>query len=146
MEGRVLEFDEKTGQGLIKGKDENRYNFTTQDWPVSTNPTFNTLVDFEIDENSARHIVILRDKDAEDTAMLLGVLSLVITLFLAFFGTMISRLAISKQPASKAFPAIAMHFVVTLVGLIPAIGWILYFAGTAFFMIRNFQLVKSRPA
>ena len=143
MEGRVLGFDERTKEGVLKGKDGNRYKFSVDSWKNDQSPSFDMLVDFEISEESAVNIFPIKDKDAEDNKAILGIVSLLLTFFLSFIGTSISRLALSKHSFSRAALPIFLHFIITLLGLIPVVGWVIYFFGLIYFMVTNYQYVQD---
>jgi hypothetical protein len=143
MEGRVLGFDNKTNDGAIKGKDGTRYQFTIDSWKSDKDPILDMLVDFEVSEETAVNIFPVKDQDAEDNKIILGIVSLVLTFFLGFIGTLISRLAISKHSFSKSALSIFIHFIITLIALIPVIGWVFYAIGTIFFMAKNYQYVQN---
>ncbi len=128
----------------MRGKDGSRYQFKIDSWKSDKEPLFDTLVDFETSGENAINIYAIKDKDVEENKTVLGIVSLLITLFLGFIGTLISRIAISKHSFSKSAFPIFIHFIITLLGLIPVIGWILYLIGTAYFMIKNYQYVQNR--
>ena len=104
------------------------------------------LVDFEILEEKAINIFPIKDQDAEDNKIILGIVSLLLTFFLGFIGTLISRLAISKHSFTKSALPIFIHFIITLLALIPVAGWIFYIIGTIYFMARNYQYVQNPKA
>jgi hypothetical protein len=146
MEGRVLGFDKRTNEGALRGADGNRYNFTTESWKSDQEVSFDMLVDFEISEKNAINIYPIKDRNAEDNKVILGVVSLLITLFLGFLGTLISRMAISRHSFSESAFPVFIHFIITLFWFIPVLGWVLYLIGTAYFMIKNYQYVQNpRP-
>jgi len=143
MEGIVLGFDNKANDGAIKGENGNRYPFTGDSWKSDVSPSINMLVDFEILNKMAINIFPIKDKDAERNKTILGIVSLLLTFFLGVIGTIISRLAISKHSFSKSALAISIHFIITLLALIPIIGWVFYVIGTICFMIKNYQYVQN---
>ncbi len=112
-------------------------------WKSDKEPSSDTPVDFEVSGDQAIDIYPIRDKDAEENKTILGIVSLLITLFLGFIGTLISRIAISKHRFSKAALPVFIHFIITLLCLVPGVGWLLYLAGTAYFMIKNYQYVQN---
>lgn len=146
MEGRVLGFDSQTKEGAIKGKDGNRYQFSLDSWNNDKVPSYDMLIDFEVSEGKAINIFPIKDQDAADNKMLFGIISLLITFFLGFIGTLISRLALAKHSFSKSSLAIFIHFIISMIGLIPFIGWVVYIIGTAYFMVKNYQYVQNPDA
>ena len=58
MKGTVLDFSIQTNSGVISGDDNNRYNFTGQEWKDSSSPIRGTKVDFDIDSNSKQALSI----------------------------------------------------------------------------------------
>lgn len=143
MEGRVLGFDKKTNEGALKGKNGERYAFSLESWKNDQAPSFDILVDFEVSGENAVNIFPIKDQDAEDNKVVLGIVSLLLTFFLAFIGTLISRLALSKHSFSKSAVPTFLHLLITLLGLIPVVGWVVYIVGTIYFMVKNYQLVQD---
>ncbi len=143
MEGRVLGFDDKIKEGALKGKNGNRYKFSIDSWKNEQVPSFDMLVDFEISEENAVNIFLIKEPDADDNKIILGIVSLLLTFFLGFIGTLISRLAISKHSFLKSVPPIFLHFIITLLALIPVAGWLFYIFGTIYFMVKNYQYVQD---
>lgn len=78
MQGTVLSFQPETNTGLISGHDGNRYSFVMLDWKTENKtPKEGQLVDFEIDEKSAKHIIVVKKaksggQKSKVTAMLLA--------------------------------------------------------------------------
>lgn len=146
MTGRILGFETATNSGVISGDDGKRYNFTKQNWKERHAPWKNTKVDFDIDENGkALDIYQVKDTVAASNDMIMGVVSLVMTFFLGFIGTFISRLILSKQPFEKTIIPTLLHFIVTVVALIPILGWIIYIIATIYYMVKNYKLVMEEP-
>lgn len=141
MEGRVLGFDIKNNEGTISGADGKRYKFKKDGWKEASAPMKDMKVDFEInDEGGAHDIYMVKDTVAEQNGTIMGLLSLAITFFFGFIGTLVSRLVISKQSAGAALVPTAIHFVITLAILVPVIGWLVYLIGTVYYMIKNYKL------
>jgi hypothetical protein len=143
MKGRVLGFDAKNGEGAITGADGNRYSFQLAEWKGEGVPKAEVTVDFVPREGVALQIYPIRDLEAENSRLILGIISLLITLFLGFIGTLISRLGISKIPFPEIIVPVLIHLVITLLVFVPLIGWVLYAIGTIYFMVKNYQLVET---
>ena len=143
MEGRVLGYDEKSKDGAIKGKDGKRYQFKIESWKSEKEPSFNKFVDFEASGETAINIFPVIDQDAANNKLVLGIVSLLITFFLGFIGTLISRLAISKHKFSRTILPTCVHLLVTLLALIPVVGWVFYIVGTIYFMVKNYQYTQT---
>jgi len=78
MQGTVLSFQPETNTGLISGHDGNRYNFVMLEWKSENKmPREGQLVDFEIDDKAAKHIIVMKktgsgNQKSKVTAMLLA--------------------------------------------------------------------------
>jgi hypothetical protein len=141
MKGKILGYDANNKEGAIKGTDGNRYSFQSTEWKGTDNPLPDTAVDFITDDGIATQIYPIRDRDSENNKMILGIVSLLLTFFLGFIGTLISRLAISKIPFSKTVVPTLIHFTITLIAFIPVVGWGLYLIGNIYFMWKNYKLI-----
>ncbi len=145
MQGRILGYDSRMGEGAIQGADGNRYSFQPAEWKGEDVPKPEMTVDFIPEGAVALKIYPVRDAEAEQNKLILSIISLLITFFLGFIGTLISRLAIAKQAFSKVIIPVIIHAVITLFFFIPGIGWVFYVAGTVYFMVRNYQIINSGP-
>ena len=67
MQGRVLDYSDESGDGLILGTDENRYSFNQYDWKARIKPRQGLRVDFEIDGGLARTIYLIDSSTATDS-------------------------------------------------------------------------------
>lgn len=143
MKGKILGYDSSSNEGAIQGADGNRYAFQLTEWKGADTPKPETPVDFISDEGFALKIYPVKDTEAEENKLVLGIVSLLITFFLGFIGTLIARLAIAKLPFSKVIAPVIIHAFVTLFFFIPVIGWIFYFVCTIYFMVKNYQLVVN---
>jgi len=143
MEGKVLGFDSNVNEGAINGKEGTRYAFSKNEWRGSVEPVMDMLVDFEVEGDKAVRIYPIKNHDAEENRLIIGIISLAITFFLGFIGTLISRMAISKHTFSKAALPTFIHLLITLIGLIPVVGWIFYVIGTVYFMVKNYKLIPG---
>jgi hypothetical protein len=144
MTGKVLGFETAQNEGVISSDDGKRYKFTKSQWKESSIPQKEMRVDFDIgDGDIAGDIYIIRDKDSENSEVMMGLLSVGLTLFLGFVGTFISRLVLSKQPFGKTILPTAIHFIFTIMALVPIFGWILYLIGTIYYMVKNYKLVTT---
>ncbi len=143
MQGRILGYDSKNGEGAIQGADGNRYSFQPAEWKGGDTPRPEMAVDFIPEGAVALKIYPIRDSEAEQNKLVLGIISLLITFFLGFIGTLVSRLAIAKQPFSRVIVPVAVHGVITLIFFMPVFGWVIYVAGTIYFMVKNYQIINS---
>ncbi len=142
MQGTILGYDVENQTGTISGNDGKRYKFDKSHWKESFPPQKEMLVDFDpIEGGKAEDVFQVRDKAAETNDTVMGLLSVALTFFLGFIGTFISRLVISKQPIGATLIPTAIHFVITLLIFVPVIGWLVYLAGTIYYIIKNYQLV-----
>ena len=146
MIGKILGYDMNESMGTISGDDGNRYKFTKEDWKETIVPSKEMLVDFEIDAESkrAKDIYQIKDTAAENNDMLMGLFALGITFLFGFIGTFVSRLILAKQPIEKTIIPTIIHFVVTLLLLIPILGWFLYVVGTLYYMVKNYGIVANQ--
>lgn len=85
MKGSVIVYDEATHSGKISGHDGKRYSFTRQDWTDSKPPKNGIEVDFDVDGDTAKDLVVLKGSSSgvgdksKTTALLL-------CLFFGFLG------------------------------------------------------------
>jgi len=146
MTGRILGYDIADASGTISGDNGSRYKFSKENWKDTTQPQKEMKVDFEADdEGNAKEIYLVRDQVAENTSTLLGLVAVGITFFFGFIGTFISRLFIAKQDIGSTIIPTAIHFLITILLFIPIIGWLIYLAGTFYYMYKNYQL-STQPA
>ena len=143
MKGKILGYDSRNNEGAIRGSDENRYAFQLSEWKGEDVPKPETPVDFVPHEGVAQKIYPIRDSEAEESKFVLGIISLLITFFLGFIGTLISRLAIAKQPFSEVIIPVIIHAIITLFFFIPVIGWAIYVVCTIYFMVKNYQIINK---
>ncbi len=144
MIGKVLGFDLYNNIGTISGEDENRYKFTKESWRENTAPKKGMSVDFQCNENNhANDIYIIKNQLLENTSLLLALVALTITFLFGFIGTFISRL-IAKEPLLDILIPTFIHFIITVLLIIPILGWILYFFTTGYYMYKNFIIVSQR--
>ncbi|MDF1879606.1 hypothetical protein JHD46_08150 [Sulfurimonas sp. SAG-AH-194-C20] len=143
MIGKILGFDGKTG--TISGDNGLRYTFSKEDFKESSLPQKDMKVDFAVDENEniAKDIYVTKDQVAENTSTMLGLLAVGITFFLGFIGTFISRVFLAKQSVGNVIVPTIIHLLITLLMLIPVLGWLIYLAGTFYYMYKNYQLTVS---
>lgn len=144
MTGKILGYDTTSNTGTVSGDDGKRYKFSKDDWKESTAAQKETKVDFDIAEDgTAKEIYQINDKMAENNDALMGLLAIGITFFFGFIGTFVSRLVLAKQPVGKTIVPTLIHFVITMLGLIPVLGWIIYLIGTGYYMYKNYILVTT---
>ncbi len=143
MKGRILGYDSRSSEGAIQGADGNRYSFQLAEWKGEEVPKPESAVDFIPEGGAALKIYPIRDHEAEQKKLILGIISLLITFFLGFIGTLVSRLAMARQPLSKVILPVAVHAIITLFFFMPAFGWVIYVVGTVYFMVKNYQIINS---
>jgi len=144
MTGKILGYDTVSNIGTVSGDDGKRYKFSKDDWKENTIVQKETKVDFNIAEgDTAKEIYQINDKMAENNDTLMGLLAIGITFFFAFIGTFVSRLVLAKQPVGKTIVPTLMHFVITMLGLIPILGWVIYLIGTGYYMYKNYKLLQQ---
>ena len=65
MKGSILNFEIQSSTGIISAEDGNRYNFLSSDFQTSNvNPEQGLTVDFEINENNAIVIFVIKSEEA----------------------------------------------------------------------------------
>lgn len=144
MTGKILGFDITNNTGTVSGDDGKRYKFSKVDWKESVAPQKETKIDFDIGEDgAAKEIYQITDKVSENNDALMGLLAIGITFFFGFIGTFVSRLVLAKQPIEKTIVPTLIHFVITMLALIPILGWIIYLIGTGYYMYKNYILVTT---
>jgi len=145
MIGRILGYDMSSNMGTISSENGARYKFSKEEWKENTVPQKEMKVDFEIgDENSAKDIYLIRDREAENSSMLLGLVVVGITFFFGFIGTFISRLFIAKEPIGRVIIPTIIHLVISILVMLPLLGWVIYLIGTGYYMYKNFILVTQQ--
>jgi hypothetical protein len=142
MKGRILGYDSENSEGAIQGADGNRYSFQLAEWKGEDAPRPEMAVDFVPDGGVALKIYPIRDSEAEENKLVLSIISLLITFFLGFIGTLVSRLAMAKQPLSKVILPVAIHAIITLFFFFPVFGWVIYVVCTIYFMVKNYQIIN----
>jgi hypothetical protein len=101
-------------------------------------------VDFIIsDENRAKDIYLVRDKEEYNCRTLLGLVAVGITFFFGFIGTFVTRLFIAKEPIGSAIIATIIHLIISILIIVPLLGWLIYMIGTGYYMYKNYQLVVN---
>lgn len=145
MTGKILGFDTSDNTGTISADNGERYTFSKEEWKDSSvNPQRDMKVDFEqTDDKKAKDIYMVKDIATENTSTMLGLIAVGITLFFGFIGTFVSRLFIAKEPIGNSIIPTAIHFVITLLLLIPLVGWLIYMVGTFYYMYKNYMLVTA---
>jgi len=145
MTGKILGFDTSDNTGTISADNGERYSFSKEEWKDSSiNPQRDMKVDFEqTDDKTAKDIYMVKDAAAENTSTMLGLIAVGITFFFGFIGTFVSRLFIAKEPIGNSIIPTAIHFVITLLLLIPFVGWLFYMIGTFYYMYKNYMLVTT---
>jgi len=73
--------------------------------------------------------------------MIFGLISVGITFLFGFVGTFFIRFFIIKQRNQKILLATGAHLAITVVLIVPIIGWFIYLVGTLWFVYTNFRLV-----
>ena len=144
MTGKILGFDTNENTGTLAGDNGQRYTFAREDWKEELPPQKEMKVDFDTEEgNHAKAIYHIKDSASENNEIMMGLLAVGLTFFLAFFGTFIVRLVLAKQPVGKTLMPTFIHFIATILVIIPVLGWVIYLVGTAYYMIKNYQLVMN---
>jgi len=144
MTGRILGFDDTSKTGTISGDSGNRYDFIKDSFKEKIELKKEMKVDFNVnDENQAVDIYTIRDLAQENANTAFGLIAIAITFFFGFIGTLISRVALAKQSFGVAIIPTLIHFVITLLILIPFIGWLVYLIGTAYYMYKNYILTTT---
>jgi len=139
MLGKILGFNGEIG--TISSENGSRYSFTKEDFKEDIQPQKDLKVDFEIDdEGNARDIYVVKDQVAENTSTLLGLIAVAITFFFGFIGTFISRVFLAKKSVGSSIVPTIIHLLITLLVLIPLVGWFIYLVGTFYYMYKNYQL------
>lgn len=147
MIGKFLTYDIRIKSGTILANDGRVYTFNRADWKDNIIPKIGMKVDFDSREAN-RAVVIYAVQDtsnqvSQDTRIALGVVALFLTFFFSFIGTFISRILLSRDSIGSIIVSTLIHFVITILALIPFLGWIIYILGTVYYMYRNFVLVTK---
>jgi hypothetical protein len=144
MTGKILGYDVSTEAGTISGEDGKRYKFTKENWKENNLPIKEAKVDFDVSqEGNAVDIYQVRDTVAENNDMMMVLIAIAITFFFGFIGTFVSLVVLAKQPVGKAIMPTVLHFLATLLALIPIVGWFIYILVTLYYMFKNYKAVVN---
>jgi hypothetical protein len=147
MRGEILGFDADLNVGTIIGENEQRYNFEKNSFKENVALKKELKVDFYLNgAGEAIDIYTIRDINQENRGIIFGLVAIVLTLFLGFIGTFISRVALAKQPAEVVIVPTLLHLVLLFVLIIPFIGWLIYVGGTLYYMYKNYLLATTPQA
>ena len=75
--------------------------------------------------------------------LIISILASILTFFLGFIGTFISRLILAKQPLSKSILPTCIHLSISIILIILIFGYITYILGSIYFIYINFIIVKN---
>jgi hypothetical protein len=144
MTGKILGYDVSTEVGTISGEDGKRYKFTKENWKENNIPIKEAKVDFDVSqEGNAVDIYQVRDTVAENNDTMMALIAIAITFFFGFIGTFVSLGVLAKQPVGKAIMPTVLHFLATLLALIPIVGWFIYILVTLYYMFKNYKAVVN---
>lgn len=146
MQGIVLGYNSKLDEGVITANDR-RYKFKKSHWKEIKVPQKGAEVDFVPRDGMADEIYLLANAKDDKMLTILGFISLFITLFLGFIGTALSRMLIAKQSFHQSIGAIAIHAVITIIGMVvPMYGPLIYLIVTVYFMVQNYKLIVKQDS
>ncbi|MEW6602079.1 MAG: hypothetical protein AB1499_13990 [Nitrospirota bacterium] len=111
-------------------------------------------------DDTARKIYTTGDTEAKDSNLVRATIAAMLTLFLGFIGTLISRLVISNIPFSKTIIPVLIHFIINLIFLIVYmfqeelfprsmrtdmwdVSMAILIIGTIYFMVKNCRIAKT---
>ncbi|NOQ29678.1 MAG: hypothetical protein GQ570_01010 [Helicobacteraceae bacterium] len=143
MKGKILDYSIQNSSGVISAEDGKRYKFVATEWKSEKAPSVNQEVDFDITEDSAISIYLLNGNSSEDSKTIFGLVAIALTFFLGFIGTFISRVVVGKESVGAATMPTLIHFILTILLVIPVVGAIAYLIGTVYYMISNYKLVVN---
>lgn len=141
MKGSILAYEQNTDSGVISGNNGQRYTFEKKDFGVQEEPKKGMIVDFQEQDGKATGLYSIVDEAAKNTNTILGITALAVTFFFGFIGTFVSRVFISKGTVGGAVVPTIIHFFITVLLVVPIIGWIIYLIGTLYYMVKNYKLV-----
>ncbi|MDX9744549.1 MAG: hypothetical protein RBT59_12070 [Arcobacteraceae bacterium] len=72
-----------------------------------------------------------------------GIIAALLTIFLGFLGTLLSRLVISKEPSGNVAIHTILHFVATLLIMVPIVGILIWLGVTIYYTIQNYKLTTK---
>ena len=148
MEGKILGIDSNNNVYTIKNNEGTRYNFSKDDWKSEDEPSIGQKVDFAIEEgNKAIDVFLVAveeeiSKDGSGKA----IVALLITIFLGFIGTAITRFGIMEEKKKDEFGTVIptlVHFICDILIIIPVIGWIIALCANIYFAIQNYKATKN---
>lgn len=141
MNGKILDYNTSTKVGVILAIDNGeRYTFNIDNWNTNNIPQKNMQVDFICEGNVAKDVFMLKDTQSESNT-LFGLLSVGLTFFFLFIGTFVSRLFIAKEPIGKVILPTLIHFITTVLIIIPFFGWMITLIATLYYMYKNYKLI-----
>jgi len=129
MRGRILGYDQNSGEGQISGADNQRYTFDREQWRTDLQPAAGQTVDFEVSENRA--LSVYRLGGVGESAS--GKNKIVAALLAFFLGSLgIHKFYLGKNGAGlimllvSIFGAILLFIPTFIIGLIAFIEFIIY--------------------
>ncbi|MCK9162027.1 MAG: DUF4190 domain-containing protein [Arcobacter butzleri] len=134
MKGKVLDFSVATNSGLISADDGKRYSFARNEWKSPIPPQANQIVDFEVDENSAKAIYLIKE---EEKNTLLAIMSFIFSL-IGFFsfglasivGIVLGHIATNKIKTNpEQYGGYGFAIVGLILGYMVIIGFVLLWIG-----------------
>ena len=144
MIGRILGLNKKNDQGTILGKDDNRYTFIKDEIKDKITPEKNMCVEFVPSKDNKATNIHKCERYIKDTPnLLLGVITILITLIFGCIGTFLSRYLFAKLPLKEVLFPTTIHFVLSLIFFIPIIGIIFYIFTTLYFTVKNYKIIIS---
>ena len=146
MTGSILGIDESSQTLLIKGEDGNRYSVSLNEWRGGKHPNAGINVDFDLVEGIASAVFPLQNQSGDIRSAGMGIVALILTFFLGFIGTAITRFAIARQDNGEAVKATLIHLALDLLFIIPILGWAIALVANIYFMIANYKLCANSNA
>jgi hypothetical protein len=144
LEGRILAYSKSNKTGVVAGRDGARYTFDKSDWMEQHEPQKGDVVDFLPQGERGTNIYLKELKETSSVhnqQILMGLVAVGLTFFLGFIGTFITRLVMAGQNAMGALVATLIHFILSLVLVIPVIGIFLFLGVQIYYMVANYKLV-----
>ena len=130
MQGKVLEFDQASGKGVISGDDGNRYDFESGELKSRASPSTGSRVDFQALGGAATAIYIEQSGSVFSTRLIAGILGIVLGVFGVhkFFLGFIKQGVIMLVISLLGF--ILLGLPTSIIALIGLIEGIIYLAGS----------------
>lgn len=139
MQGRILDFNDDTKEGIISSSDGNRYVLVMNEWKSKTKPKSGDEVDFDVANGELRDVYLVSSSQKSSTYALLslvfsliGILSYGVASILGIIFGHIAKSKIKNEPSR--YNGATMATIGLVIGYMVIVSWVLFWSAfVAFF-------------